>query len=112
MDAGTVSQALGESKAARTNLAFDTLSHTEMTLGHAVNTEFKLHGKLWLALKHSQRKKDPKPHTRVKTSLLQAAALDELASTLTGAACAVHGTSRALDTFVSGKTQNTPITKK
>lgn len=48
------------------------LNHTEMTLGYAGNTEFRLHRKLWLALKHSQRtKKSPKPHTYTKTSLFR-----------------------------------------
>lgn len=57
-----MSQAPGESKAACTNLAFDTLTHREMTLGHAVNTEFRLQRKLWLALKHSQRKTKQNPN--------------------------------------------------
>lgn len=54
-----MSQSVGVRQAAHTNLAFDTSSPTEMTLGHAENTEFRLHRKLWLALKHSQRKKVP-----------------------------------------------------
>lgn len=94
-----------ESKAVCTSLAFDLLSHMEMILGHAVNAEFRLHRKLWLASKQSHRKKTKpsKPHTQDSS---------ECASTLIRAACTAPVTSRASGTFMSGKSQNTPIAKK
>lgn len=108
MEAETVSQALEESEAARTKLAFDTLGNKN-DIGACFEHQVQVvQETLWLASKTvSGRKKSPNTCMNQNFAFaINTAALDEFSGTLTRAGCAAQDTTGRLclprvKTFVS-----------